>query len=48
MVPGGLLMAHPGSVHGDVEAPEGGSSLWQGAGTWSPGRPYLEMAAVEE
>ena len=48
MVQGGLLTAHPGSVHGDGEAPEGGSSLRQGAGTGSPGSPDLETAAAAE
>ena len=48
MVRGGLLMSHPGSVHGDGEAPEGGSSLRQGAGTGSPNSPDLETAAAEE
>ena len=42
MVQGGLLTAHPGSIHGGGEAPEGQSSLRQGAGTWSPGSPNLE------
>ena len=35
MVQGGLLTAHPGSVHGDGEAPGDESSLRQGAGTGS-------------
>ena len=47
-VQGGLLTAHPGSVHGDGEAPGGGSSLRQGAGTWSPNNPDLETAAAAE
>src|SRR3954468_5156608 len=47
MVQGGLLIAHSGSVHGDGEAPGGGSYLRQGAGTGSPGSPDLETAAVE-
>src|SRR3954464_9496784 len=46
MVQGGLLTAHPGSVHGDGEAPGDESSLRQGAGTGFPGNPDLEMAAV--
>ena len=44
MVQGGLLTAHPGSVHGDGEAPGGESSLWQGVETTSPGSPDLETA----
>ena len=48
MVQGGLLTAHPGSVHGDGEAPEGESSLRQGAGTTSPGSPDLETVAAAE
>ena len=48
MVQGGLLTAHSGSVHGDGEAPENESSLWQGAGTGSPGSPDLETAAAAE
>ena len=48
MVQGGLLMAHPGSVHGDGEAPGDESSLRQGAGTGSLGSPDLEMAAAVE
>ena len=48
MVQGGLLTAHPGSVHGDGEAPGGESSLRQGAGTGSPGSPDLETAAAEQ
>ena len=48
MVQGGLLMTHPGSVHGDGEAPGGESSLRQGAGTASPGSPDLETAAAAE
>ena len=48
MVQGGLLTSYPGSVHGDGEAPGGGSSLWQGAGTESPDSPDLEMAAAVE
>src|SRR4051812_30090627 len=46
MVQAGLLTTHPGSVHGDGEAPGGGSSLRQGAGTGSPGSPDLETAAT--
>src|SRR3954468_11511695 len=46
MVQGGILTAHPGSVHGDGEAPGGGSSLRQGAGTWPPRSPDLETAAA--
>ena len=46
MVQGGLLTTHPGSVHGDGEAPGGESSLRQGAGTASPGSPDLETAAT--
>ena len=48
MVQGGLLTSHPGSVHGDGEAPGGGSSLRQGAGIGSPGSPDLEKAATVE
>ena len=48
MVQGVLLKAHPGGVHGDREAPEGDSSLRQGAGIGSPGSPDLEMAAAVE
>ena len=48
MVQGGLLTAHPGSVHVDGEAPRGESSLWQGAGTASSGSPDLETAAAAE
>src|SRR4051812_35180736 len=39
MVQGGLLMVHPGSIHGGGEAPGGGSSLRQGAGKRAPGAP---------
>ena len=46
MVQGGLPTAHPGSVHGDGEAPGGESSLRQCVGTASPGSPDLEMAAA--
>ena len=48
MVQGVLLMAHPGGVHGDGEAPGGESSLRQGAWIGSPGSPDLEMAAAAE
>ena len=48
MFQGGLLTAHPGSVHGDGEAPGGESSLRQGAGTASPSSPDLETAAAAE
>ena len=48
MVQSGLLTAHPGSVHGDGEAPGGESSLRQGAGTASPRSLDLEMAAAEQ
>ena len=46
MVQGGVLMAHPESVHVDGEAPGGESSLRQGAGTASPGSLDLETAAA--
>ena len=46
MVHGGLLMAHPGGVHGDGWSPGGGSSFRQGAGAASPGSPDLETAAA--
>src|SRR3954467_12415390 len=46
MVQGGLLTAHPGSVHGYGWSPGGGSSFWQGFGATSPGSPDLEMAAA--
>ena len=46
MVQGGLLTAHPGSVHGDGEAPGGEFSLRQGARTASPGSPDLETTAA--
>ena len=49
MVQGGLLTAHPGSVHVDGEAPGGETSLRQGAGAASLGSPDLEtVAAVEQ
>ena len=46
MVQGGLLMAHPGGVHGDGWSPRGGSSFRQGAGAASLGSPDLVMAAA--
>ena len=48
MVQGGLLTAHPGSVHGGGEAPGGQSSLRQGAGKRSSGAPDLGIAAAAE
>src|SRR3954462_4413492 len=48
MVQGGLLMVHPGSIHGGGEAPVGGSSLRQGAGKRSSGAPDLGSAAAAE
>ena len=48
MVKGELLTTHPGSGQGDGEAPRGGSSLRQGAGTGSPDSPDLEMAVAAE
>ena len=48
MVQGGLLTSHPGSFHGDGEAPGGESSLRQGAGTASPGSPDHETVAAAE
>src|SRR3954462_8217892 len=48
MVQGGLLTAHPGSVHGYGWSPGGGVSLRQGAGAASPGSPDLETAAAAE
>src|SRR3954468_1849149 len=48
MVQGGLLTAHPGSVHGGGEAPGGGSSLRQGVGKRSSGAPGLGSAAAAE
>src|SRR3954464_14863373 len=48
MVQGGLLTVHPGSIHGGGEAPEGGSSLRQGAGKRSAGAPDLGSAAAAE
>ena len=47
MVRGGLLTAHPGSVHGG-EALRGQSSLPQDAGIGSPGSPDLQTAATAE
>src|SRR3954470_22519122 len=46
MVQGRLLTAHPGSVHGGGEAPEGRSSLWQGAGKGPDGAPDLGSAVI--
>ena len=46
MVQGGLLMAHPGGVHGYGWSPKGGSSFRQGAGEASPSSPNLETAAA--
>src|ERR1043165_4472149 len=48
MVQGGLVTAHPGSVHGYGWSPRGGVSFRQGAGAASPGSPNLETAATEE
>ena len=48
MVQGGLLMVHPGSIHGGGEAPVGDSSLRQGAGKRSSGAPDLGSAAAAE
>ena len=48
MVQGRLLTTHPGGVHGDGGAPEGESSLRQGAGTTSLGSPDLETSAAAE
>ena len=48
MVQGGVLTAHPGSVHGDGEAPGDESSLRQGAGTGPPSSPDLETTAAAE
>src|SRR3954469_8046551 len=45
IVQGGLLMAHPGGVHGGGWTPGGGSSFRQGAGAASPVSPDLETAA---
>ena len=46
MVQGGLLMAHPGGVHGGGWTAGGGSSFRQGVRADSPGSPDLEMAAA--
>src|SRR4051812_13673687 len=48
MVQGGLLTSHPGSVHGNGEAPGGESSLQQGARTASPDSTDLETEAAAE
>src|ERR1043165_2440390 len=48
MVQGGLLTAHPGSVHGYGWSPGGGISFRQGAGAASLGSPDLETAAAAE
>src|SRR4051812_2813481 len=48
MVQGGLLTAHPGSVHGYGWSPGGGVSFRQGAGAASLGSPDLETAAAAE
>src|SRR4051812_42977082 len=48
MVQGGLLMVHPGSIHGGGEAPGGGSSLRQGAGKRSSSAPDLGSTAAAE
>src|SRR3954467_9512734 len=48
MVQGGLLTAHPGSVHGYGWSPGGGVSFRQGGGAGSPGSPDLETAAAAE
>src|SRR4051812_43510335 len=48
MVQGRLLMDHPGSIHGEGEAPGGQSSLRQGVGKRSIGGPDLGSAAEEE
>ena len=45
MVQGGLLMAHPGGVHGYGWSP-GGGSFRQGAGAASLGSPDLETAVA--
>src|SRR4051812_16136692 len=42
MVQGGLLTVHPGSIHGDGEAPGGGSSLRR-----VPGRGLLVLPILE-
>src|SRR3954468_6547843 len=48
MVQGRLLTDHPGSVHGGGEAPEGQSSLRQGAGKMYAGTLDLGSAAMVE
>ena len=48
MVQGGLLTAHLGGVHEDGGAPEGESSLRQGAGTSSLDSLDLQTAAAAE
>ena len=48
MVQGGLLTAHPGSVHGGGEAPGGDPFLWQGPGKKSPDAPNLGSAVAAE
>ena len=48
MVQGGLLTAHPGSVHGGGEAPGGDPSLRQGAGKKSPDAADLGNAVGAE
>ena len=48
MVQGKLLTAHPGSVHDGGEAPEGRSSLRQGAGKGPAGALDLGRAAAAE
>ena len=48
MVQGGLLTAHPGSVHGGGEAPGGDPSLRQGAGKGSSDAPDLGSATAAE
>src|SRR3954468_8047306 len=48
MVQGGLLTAHPGSVHGGGEAPGGQSSLRRGAGKRSSYAPNLGSAVAAE
>src|SRR3954451_6574155 len=48
MVQGGLLTAHPGSVHGYGWSPGGGVSFRKGARAASPDSPDLETAAAAE
>ena len=48
MVQGGQLTAHPGSAHGDGEAPGGDPSLRQGAGKGSSDAPDLGSATAAE